>query len=244
MNRHRRSVSVSVMALALLSIGIVARGAGTWQSRGPVAGTVSEIVVDVAAPGTILTTVDSVGSFISTNGGGSWAETYGVCCGGAFASNAGGIYVANNYLARSLDGITWESFPFPGTFATALAASPSTAGRLLAATLDGVIFGSEDGGQIWQRRFIVPGSPSGTCLRFDPTSDSTVYAGFGSHGLWKSSNAGLNWMHVQGDLPAGLSVTAIDVDPRDSAIFLGTDKGLFRSIDGGVHWTPAAGVPA
>lgn len=240
---RRRSV-VPLAGVLFLSAAIVASGSGSWQLRSPVAGTVLGVVVDVAAPGTILTDIDSSGLFVSTTGGRFWTQAAQPWsgAGGGVASNAGGIYAVSYYVTRSSDGIVWESFDFPSV-ATALAASMETSGRLLAGTLDGQIFGSEDGGQTWQRRFIAPGGQKATSIRFDPRSDSIVYAGFGAVGLWRSSDAGHSWTHIRGDLPLVLSVQALDVDARDSAVFLGTDKGVFKSLDGGTHWATSTGIP-
>jgi photosystem II stability/assembly factor-like uncharacterized protein len=142
--------------------------------------------------------------------------------------------------------VNWEYFPFSETdapAAAALAASPLNPQRLIVSMIDGEIFGSENGGTTWQRRFGVPGGPAGTGLRFDPRADSIVYAGFGSSGFWKSWDTGLHWTHIPGNLPLSLSVQSLDVDPSDSAIFLGTDQGIFKSLDGGEDWTASTGIP-
>lgn len=67
-----------------------------------------------------------------------------------------------------------------------------------------------------------------------------TYAGFGGAHVWKSSDEGLTWVVLDGigdgsipDIP----VHALVADPsRPGRLFLGTDLGVFVSLDGGNHW--------
>lgn len=43
------------------------------------------------------------------------------------------------------------------------------------------------------------------------------------------------WTNISGDLP-DVPVNAIAVDPKTAAIFVGTDVGVFQTVDGGAHW--------
>lgn len=80
----------------------------------------------------------------------------------------------------------------------------------------------------------------------------TIYAATASGGIWKSSNAGVNWAPISDALPS-LSIGDIAIDPADkNVIYCGTGEtnggggsatydglGVYKSIDGGANWQPA-----
>lgn len=75
-----------------------------------------------------------------------------------------------------------------------------------------------------------------SALVIDPSNSAVLYAGT-SHGVFKTTNAGVAWS----DVSAGLtdpSVTAIAIDPRrPGVVYAGTENGrFFKSIDGGTTW--------
>jgi photosystem II stability/assembly factor-like uncharacterized protein len=80
-----------------------------------------------------------------------------------------------------------------------------------------------------------------TSIAFDPLNASIVYAtyaGFGGSHLWKSIDGGATWtaMDGNGSLP-DIPFHSIVVDPvRTGRIFLGTDLGVFVSLDSGATW--------
>ena len=78
-----------------------------------------------------------------------------------------------------------------------------------------------------------------------------IYAGVEPAGLFRSSDAGATWEHVQGlrDHPSrphwqpgggGLMVHTMEVDPRDpNHMYVGISvAGVFETKDGGATWTP------
>jgi photosystem II stability/assembly factor-like uncharacterized protein len=85
-------------------------------------------------------------------------------------------------------------------------------------------------------------------LATNPRDASTVYAG-GSSGVFKTSNGGLQWDSLSRGLFAAVTadevkhrflegfVFALAVDPRHSqTLYLGSDRGVFKTVDGGYHW--------
>jgi photosystem II stability/assembly factor-like uncharacterized protein len=59
-----------------------------------------------------------------------------------------------------------------------------------------------------------------------------------SGGLFRRAIGESRWQRLDGGLPAEIEVRAIAVDPRDSrVIYAGTQRGPYRSQDGGDHWT-------
>ncbi len=79
----------------------------------------------------------------------------------------------------------------------------------------------------------------------DPNSPNTIYAGTPSGGLWKSTNAGVNWTALTDDLPQ-IGVSGIAIDPNNSnVIYISTGDddagdsysiGVLKSTDGGSTW--------
>jgi len=84
-------------------------------------------------------------------------------------------------------------------------------------------------------------------LEFDPNSPSTLYTGSAGGGLWKSTNAGLNWSALTDETPS-MAIGGVAVLPSNSnVIVIGTGEGtpnidriqgvgILRSTDGGSTW--------
>ena len=84
-----------------------------------------------------------------------------------------------------------------------------------------------------------------------PSNDSIIYVGFSNYSthsrIWKVSEAkstSPKWESIGGDLPVGLPVNWIQVNPQnDSIIIAATDFGLYTTVDGGVSWQQEAAIP-
>lgn len=84
-------------------------------------------------------------------------------------------------------------------------------------------------------------------IAIDPKDDNTMYAGFSSGGVYKTTNGGESWNPIFDDVPF-TSIGKIVVDPSDSQIvYVGTGDpnisgfpilggGLYKSTDGGNTW--------
>jgi photosystem II stability/assembly factor-like uncharacterized protein len=68
--------------------------------------------------------------------------------------------------------------------------------------------------------------------------------GFGVSHVFKTTNAGVNWTDITGDLPDA-PATAVVVDPIDPRlVYVGTDVGVFSTADNGVSWAEVGnGLP-
>lgn len=73
--------------------------------------------------------------------------------------------------------------------------------------------------------------------------ETTLYAGTGTAGVFRSTDSGATWRSINAGL-TGLSVAVLLVD-RAGAVYAATaEGGLFRSADRGERWTPAGpGLP-
>lgn len=136
--------------------------------------------------------------------------------------------------------------------ATALDESTLKEGLLIVGTNDGRISITEDGGSTWRSREQFAGVPDTTHVtrvlasRHDA---NTIYATFNGHQqgdaaphVLRSADLGRTWTDISANLPPRGSVWTIAEDHVDrNLLFVGTEFGVFASIDGGARWTPLKG---
>lgn len=137
----------------------------------------------------------------------------------------------------------------------ALDESPKKEGLLYVGTDDGLVQISEDGGSNWSKKSSFPDVPERTYVNYLLASqhdENVVYAAFNNHKngdfkpyLLKSTNMGKSWKSIANNLPARGSVYSIAEDHvNPNLLFVGTEFGLFTSLDGGASWTQLkAGLP-
>ena len=147
------------------------------------------------------------------------------------------------------DGVSY----FPST--TAISESPVKAGVLYVGTDDGNLQVSQDGGRTWKNvRGNLPGVPQGTWvahLEASRTGAGTVYAALDGHQaddftnyLFRSTDYGATWTTLAATLPPNRGLHVIKEDPRSPRVlYLGTEQGLFVSIDAGASWREVRGLP-
>jgi photosystem II stability/assembly factor-like uncharacterized protein len=131
-----------------------------------------------------------------------------------------------------------------------LAQSPVDPDVLWAGADDGPIHVSRDGGRRWTRvdDTLPPGSyKAGFVSKIEPsrTAAGTAYVAYDLHYhddpapyIFKTADYGKTWTTLTHDLPRWGSTYVIREDPRNARVlYVGTESGLFVSIDGGDHWT-------
>jgi photosystem II stability/assembly factor-like uncharacterized protein len=196
------------------------------------------------------------GLHVSTDAGSTWRR---LRIEGEFGSATGatkralGIDPAEpSVLYVGGDGGAWASSDGGGTwrqvrsqFTIALALDPSRRGVVYAGGDHWRIAKSTDGGETWQ--LAGAGLYTGSVARLwaltvSPARPSVVYAGGGSlpwqsHGrLYKSTDGARSWKRLAA-FPATGAVMAVAVDPRRPRIvYVGTNRDLLRSADGGRTW--------
>src|SRR5579859_1848088 len=118
------------------------------------------------------------------------------------------------------------------------------------------VFRTTDGGATWQKVLFKDNKTGAIDVVFDPRNSNTLFAslwevyrtpwslnsgGLGS-GLYKSTDGGATWTHLQGHgLPAGImGRIGVSVSGADSnkvyALIESKEGGLYRSDDGGENW--------
>lgn len=138
---------------------------------------------------------------------------------------------------------------------TSLSESPFVEGLLYAGTDDGIVQISEDGGASWRRVDSLPGVPDYffvNDIKADLHDADTVYVIVDDHKsgdfspyILKSENRGRSWRSIAANLPERdilWRVVQDHVNPE--LLFVGTETGVFFTVDSGEQWTRlAGGVP-
>jgi photosystem II stability/assembly factor-like uncharacterized protein len=126
----------------------------------------------------------------------------------------------------------------------ALASAPSDPDLVYAATNDGRVLASLDGGSNFALRLTNnPGWPRVTReLRVHPFEPETVYlagAVFGVPHVRRSRDAGATWQTLDGPGLPDTPINVIGVDHRGlvPSLYAGGDGGVWRSADDGATWT-------
>jgi photosystem II stability/assembly factor-like uncharacterized protein len=128
-------------------------------------------------------------------------------------------------------------------------------GLIYVGTDDGLIQVSEDDGASWRRSDRFPGVPELTYVSRVIASrhrESRAYATFDGHRnndfrpyVHRSDDYGRSWTPIASNLPDWGSVQVIREHHRNAdLLFVGTEFGVFLSVDGGRAWTRMPGIPA
>ena len=145
--------------------------------------------------------------------------------------------------------------PFRGGRVLTVSGIPGNSQRFYFGAVDGGVWTTGDAGRTWQPIF--DGEPAGSigALAIAPSDPNTIYVGTGEadmrsdiahgNGIYKTTDAGKDWTFI--GLTDSRQIGAILVDPRDPNIVLvaalghaygpNAERGVFRSTDGGAHWS-------
>ncbi|MEM1116532.1 MAG: glycosyl hydrolase [Bacteroidota bacterium] len=166
------------------------------------------------------------------------------------------LYLGSNKVHRSLDrGETWETLSgdlthggqpgdVPYGTTTSLHESPLEFGLLAVGTDDGRVHVTEDGGRTWADRSA--GLPADLWVsrvelsghdrdRLLVALNGYRWDHFESY-VYRSDDLGRTWTRLGADLPAE-PVNVAKEDPRNpEVVYVGTDAGLYLSLDGGASF--------
>ena len=164
-----------------------------------------------------------------------------------------------NRAERTVMGRTWSTDAvwrnvFTSTYGNmvALDESPLVEGLLYTGMDDGRVQITGDGGLEWRAVDTVPGVPPRTYvadLHASRHRENTVFAVFNNHKegdfrpyVMRSDDRGVSWEDITGDLPEDqLAWTVVEDPGQEGLLFLGTEFGLFVTLDGGDHWVRLKG---
>jgi photosystem II stability/assembly factor-like uncharacterized protein len=133
-----------------------------------------------------------------------------------------------------------------------LSESPLVPGLIYAGTDDGLIQVTENGGQTWRKIDKLPGVPDRffvNDIKADLHDPDTVYVVVDDHKsgdfspyVLKSENRGKSWKSIAGNLPERHLLWRIVQDhEKPGLMFLGTEFGVFFTVNGGSAWTKLKG---
>lgn len=146
------------------------------------------------------------------------------------------VYTAGSAgIFKSVDhGESWTLLL--GTSADSVAVDPFNS-QTVYATVSGRFQRSLNGGVVWEDYMAgIPSSSLGVAA--DPLTPGTLYT-IGEAGPYKKIGAA-PWTVRNSGLPARSFARFIKVDPNNaSVLYTGGDFGLYKSTDGGDHWTLA-----
>ncbi len=150
------------------------------------------------------------------------------------------------------DAVTRNLFTTALSVGSALAESPVKDGLLYFGSDDGLVQVTEDGGKNWRKIDSFPGVPEMTyvsSLCASKHDAGTVYAAFNNlqRGdfkpyLLKSTDRGKTWTSIVSNLPQNHQVWCVVEDHvNKDLLFVGTEFGLFCTVDGGKNWVQLKG---
>ena len=245
--------------------GTDAAGANAWSTI--LGGDGGSVAVD---PGdTSILYAENYGLSIqkSTNGGNSFSDaTSGISDPGFLfiapfvmdPSSGLRLWTGGWYIWRTTNGAgSWQraSAITPGigsVSAQAVAPSDGSGNHVLVGMSDGYILRngaalSATSTTSWDN--VQPRSGYVDGLAYDPTDPNVayaVYSTFGGTHVWKSIDGGASWTGIDGTglgaLP-DIPVHSIVIDPTaTSHLYIGTDLGVYVSLDGGATWSVENGA--
>ena len=137
---------------------------------------------------------------------------------------------------------------------TSLSESPLQEGLIYAGTDDGLIQITEDGGSNWRKVEVgklpdVPGTAFINDIKADLHDANTVYIVLDNHKygdlkpyIYSSTNRGNSWKSITGNIPDSTLIWRIVQDHiKPGLMFIGTEFGIYFTIDGGGKWVKLKG---
>jgi hypothetical protein len=198
---------------------------------------------------TILRSTDDGASYAAINPPWAAAEVGVYLAAVATDPNtSGGVYASSNQnLWQSTDGgTTWpNSVPLPGT-ASEIDVAPADSnnvvvtvgGRVLVST-DALVAGGLTFTDVTRN---LPGRFVGG-VAFDPNDPATIYAvlggfsGFAGGHVFRTSLTATRWTDISPPLDLPFNAIAVDGTETPTPLYVGTDFGVLRSVDGGANWS-------
>ncbi len=170
------------------------------------------------------------------------------------------LYFAGHKVYRSMNkGDDWTAISddltesenrgnVPFATATSLSESPLKFGLIWVGTDDGLVWVTDDGGNDWNKvsKRLPQKQTKGKWVSrivASPHTEQRAWLALNNYRnddiqpyLYKTENLGKNWQDMSHNLP-NETINVVKEDPKnDQVVYLGTDKGIYISIDQGESW--------
>ncbi len=167
-----------------------------------------------------------------------------------------GSAVAQSVPQELVNGLKWRLIgPFRGGRAVAVAGVPGDSTTFYFGAVNGGVWKTTDAGTVWTPVFDKQPIGSIGAIAVAPSDPKIIYAGTGEsdirsdlssgNGAYKSTDGGSTWTHI--GLEETRQISRIVIDPQNADIvYVGAlghaygpneQRGVFKSVDGGAHWT-------
>ncbi|MFZ0798509.1 MAG: hypothetical protein WAM98_12055 [Terriglobales bacterium] len=173
--------------------------------------------------------------------------------------------VAQPVPPELVNGLKWRLIgPFRGGRAVAVAGVPGDSTTFYFGSVNGGIWKTTDAGVVWTPIFDSQPVGSIGALAVAPSDPKTIYAGTGEsdiredlssgNGVYKSTDGGATWNHI--GLEDTRQISRIVIDQQNAnVVYVGAlghafgsnvssiqhssnqQRGVYKSVDGGAHWT-------
>ncbi len=164
--------------------------------------------------------------------------------------------VSQSVPLELINGLKWRLIgPFRGGRAVAAAGVPGDSTTFYFGSVNGGIWKTTDAGVVWTPVFDGQPVASIGALAVAPSDPKIIYAGTGEtdiredfssgNGVYKSTDGGATWNHI--GLEDTRQISRIVIDPHDAkVVYVGAlghayspneERGVYKSVDGGEHWT-------
>ena len=218
----------------------------------------ASVAIDPRSENTLYVSYQNVNIHRSINGGNFVRATNGIVDNTVFimpfvldTANPDRLYAGGSRLWRTNDqGRNWvpASVSLGGLFTdwiSAIGLSPTDPNRILIGNQHAIYRSSNAASSNGSSVFASVSPRIGwvSSLGFDPVDANIAYATystFGGQHVWRSNDAGASWTAIDGEGDGALPdvpVHHLVVDPNDrQRLYIGTDIGVFVTLDGGANW--------
>ena len=250
-----RSRNILLLSICLASWQLIQPpalfSASPWEPVGPTGGDVRAIAVDPVTPSTIYAALSGPGVYRTTDGT-NW-RFVSAALSAAKITNVTSLGVSltselfagsDQGLFRSPDGgASWLGGGFAQERILTLALNHGQPETVFVSSGYGSLFRSSDSGASWAAtnvgEVIAVATASGLPDTIYAVTKPMVCPGFCPPGrVLKTSDGGRTWVYIEGLA----DVRTLLMDPANPAIAYAGPReggGVFKTIDGGLHWTAA-----
>jgi photosystem II stability/assembly factor-like uncharacterized protein len=163
---------------------------------------------------------------------------------------------AQSVPSEFVNGLKWRLIgPFRGGRVAAVSGVPGDSTTFYFGAVNGGVWKTSDAGTAWLPIFDNQSVASIGAIAVSPSDSKIIYVGTGEsdirsdlssgNGVYKSVDSGSTWTHI--GLDDTRQISRIVIDPKNpNVVYVGAlghaygpneQRGVYKSVDGGAHWT-------